>query len=72
MVTLNQMTFSAPTIITRSPSKALNWKLTGDEGKLYGDLTIKGNTKQVVLNVEAGGVVVDPYGQTKSWFYRNR
>lgn len=40
----------------------------GDEGKLSGDLTIKGITKPVSLNVEAGGVVVDPYGQTKAGF----
>ena len=40
----------------------------GDEGKVYGDLTIRGITKAVVLNVENGGVVVDPYGQTKAGF----
>lgn len=42
--------------------------VNGDEGKLHGDLTIKGITKPVVLNVEVGGVVVDPYGQTKAGF----
>jgi len=40
----------------------------GSEGKLYGDLTISGTTKSVVLNVDFGGIVVDPYGQTKAGF----
>jgi polyisoprenoid-binding protein YceI len=40
----------------------------GDTAKLYGDLTIKGITKPVVLNVEIGGIVTDPYGQTKAGF----
>jgi polyisoprenoid-binding protein YceI len=53
----NQLTF-----------KSTKFELNGDEGKLTGDLTIKGITKPVVLNVEAGGVVVDPYGQTKAGF----
>ncbi len=40
----------------------------GDEGKVHGDLTIRGITKPVTLHVEHGGTVVDPYGQTKSGF----
>ena len=40
----------------------------GSEGELYGDLTIAGTTKSVVLNVDFGGIVVDPYGQTKAGF----
>ena len=45
-------------------------KYEGDEdsAKLYGGLTIKGTTKPVTLNVEYGGTVVDPYGQTKAGF----
>lgn len=35
---------------------------------LAGDLTIKGNTKPVVLNVEYGGTATDPYNQTKAGF----
>ena len=31
-----------------------------------GDLTIKDTTKKVTLDVEYGGEVVDPYGQTKA------
>jgi polyisoprenoid-binding protein YceI len=40
----------------------------GDGAKLTGDLTIRGTTKPVTLNVEFGGIVVDPYGQTKAGF----
>ena len=40
----------------------------GDEGKLHGDLTIRNTTKPVTLKVEFGGIVVDPYGQTKAGF----
>jgi len=45
-----------------------NYKANGDEGKLHGNLTIAGITNPVTLNVEFGGVVVDPYGQTKAGF----
>jgi polyisoprenoid-binding protein YceI len=40
----------------------------GDHAKLEGDLTIRGNTKPITLNVEFGGIVVDPYGNTKAGF----
>ncbi|QCR22084.1 YceI family protein [Pontibacter sp. SGAir0037] len=40
----------------------------GDEYKLHGDLTIKGTTKPITVNVDFGGIVVDPYGQTKAGF----
>lgn len=40
----------------------------GDQFKLHGDLTIRGVTKPVTVNVEFGGIVVDPYGQTKAGF----
>lgn len=48
-------------------SKSFN-KLGGGEFKLIGDLTIKGTTKEVALNVEHGGVMNDPYGNTKAGF----
>jgi polyisoprenoid-binding protein YceI len=35
---------------------------------VYGDLTIRGITKNIRLNAEFGGIVVDPYGQTKAGF----
>ncbi len=43
----------------------------GDEAKLHGQLTIKGVTRPITLNVEVGGIVVDPYGQTKAGFTVN-
>ena len=39
-----------------------------DEYRLQGDLTIRGTTKPVSVKVEFGGIVVDPYGQTKAGF----
>ena len=36
--------------------------------KLSGNLTAKGITKEVHLDVELGGVAVDPYGNTKAGF----
>lgn len=44
---------------------------SGEELTLTGDLTIRGNTRPVKLNVEFGGIVVDPYGQTKAGFTVN-
>ena len=38
---------------------------------LYGNLTIRGITKAVKLDVEFGGTVVDPYGQKKAGFTIN-
>ena len=37
----------------------------GDNYKVTGDLTIKGVTKEITLDYEHGGSVVDPYGNTK-------
>jgi polyisoprenoid-binding protein YceI len=52
-----QLTFVANTYDTR-----------GDEAQLNGELTIRGVSKPVTVNVEFGGMVVDPYGQTKAGF----
>jgi len=41
---------------------------SGTQEKLHGDLTIRGVTKPIIVNVEFGGIVVDPYGQTKAGF----
>lgn len=41
---------------------------TGGEYKLVGDLTIRGNKKEVTLDIDFGGVAGDPYGQTKAGF----
>jgi polyisoprenoid-binding protein YceI len=48
------------------PTMAFSGVLNGD--KLVGDLTIKDITKTVELDVDFGGVVVDPYGNTKAGF----
>ncbi len=39
--------------------------------ELYGDLTIRGITKRVKLDVEFGGVVKDPWGNEKAGFSIN-
>jgi polyisoprenoid-binding protein YceI len=44
------------------------YEADGDTATLHGDLTIRGVTKPVTVNVEFGGIVVDPYGQTKAGF----
>ena len=49
--------------------KSNSFKQVKDEHyKLKGDLTMKGVTRSVELDVEFGGVVVDPYGNTKAGF----
>lgn len=39
-----------------------------DSFDLYGDLTIKGITKNIKLKAEKGGVATDPYGNHKAGF----
>lgn len=39
-----------------------------NEATVEGNLTIRGLTRPVTLNVDFGGIVVDPYGQTKAGF----
>ena len=41
-------------------------KKSDDTLEISGDLTIKGVTKKITLEAEHGGIVVDPYGQTKA------
>jgi polyisoprenoid-binding protein YceI len=43
-------------------------KVSGNDFKLEGDLTIRGISKPTVLNVEFGGIMVDPWGNTKAGF----
>ena len=52
------------------PSIAFAGKLVnqGGEYQLQGDLTLKGITQQVTLDVTYGGTAADPYGQTKAGF----
>ena len=46
-------------------------KFNLETGVIKGDLTIKNTTKPVTLDVDFGGVVVDPYGQTKAGLTAN-
>ncbi|MBC8035374.1 MAG: YceI family protein [Chitinophagaceae bacterium] len=48
-----------------------SYKSDGDEGSITGNLTIKGITHPVTFKSEFGGIVVDPYGQTKAGFTIN-
>ncbi len=49
--------------------KSTSMKAKGDdEYELAGDLTIRDVTKPVTLAVEFGGIMKDPYGQTKAGF----
>lgn len=43
-------------------------KISDEEYKLIGDLTIRDVTKQIELDVEFGGTATDPWGQVKSGF----
>lgn len=40
----------------------------GTTEQLHGDLTIRGVTKPITVDVEYGGIAVDGYGQTKAGF----
>lgn len=44
------------------------YEALGSEATLQGNLTIRGITKPVALEVDYGGTVVDPYGQKKAGF----
>lgn len=48
--------------------KSTSYTRNGDEITLEGDLTIKGVTRPVVLDVEFGGVQKDPWGNMKAGF----
>lgn len=48
--------------------KSTSFTKDGGDYKLTGDLTIKGETKSVTLDVEHGGVAGDFYGNTKAGF----
>ncbi len=44
------------------------YKKKGNDYKLAGDLTIRGNARPVELDVEFGGIVKDPWGNVKAGF----
>jgi polyisoprenoid-binding protein YceI len=43
-------------------------KLSEEKYTLYGDLSFHGVTKNIKLNVEHGGVIKDPWGNTRTGF----
>jgi polyisoprenoid-binding protein YceI len=43
-------------------------RVSDDEYKLYGKLTMRGNTKSIVLTVDYGGKTQDPWGNTRAGF----
>ncbi|MCZ7602590.1 MAG: YceI family protein [Melioribacteraceae bacterium] len=43
-------------------------KVSDDKYKLVGDLTMRGTTKEVTLDVKHNGTVQDPWGNTKAGF----
>jgi polyisoprenoid-binding protein YceI len=43
-------------------------KIDDENYKLYGRLSLRGNEKKVVLNVEFGGITQDPWGNTRTGF----
>ncbi|MEI7492455.1 MAG: YceI family protein [Bacteroidota bacterium] len=49
--------------------KSTSFKKTGDdEFVMNGDMTIRGTTRQIEMKVSFGGIMVDPYGNTKAGF----
>jgi polyisoprenoid-binding protein YceI len=40
----------------------------GESTSLIGDLTIRGITREIQMEFDFGGIVTDPYGQTKAGF----
>jgi polyisoprenoid-binding protein YceI len=48
--------------------KSTSFEKDGNDYSLTGELTIKGITRPVTLNVEFGGIQKDPWGNTKAGF----
>ena len=46
----------------------ISYDISGDMAILSGELTIRGITRPERVHVKFGGIVVDPYGQTKAGF----
>jgi polyisoprenoid-binding protein YceI len=44
------------------------YEANGEHALLHGELTIRDVTRPLTVQVEHGGIVVDPYGQTKAGF----
>lgn len=52
----------------RFPKMTFTGTVDGDVSRITGDLTIRDITRPVSLDVDFGGVMVDPYGTTKAGF----
>lgn len=48
--------------------KSSGFTISGDEGKLNGELSIAGKTHPITLDVEFGGIVRDPWGNDRAGF----
>ncbi|GAA3281848.1 YceI family protein [Nesterenkonia halobia] len=48
--------------------RATDVKPSGEEFEVTGDLTIRGETRQVTFEAEFGGQAVDPFGATRAGF----
>lgn len=46
-------------------------KVSGNDYKMMGKLSVRGTSKKVEMNVEYGGTMKDPFGNTKSGFEIN-
>lgn len=43
-------------------------KISEDEYKVYGTLTMRGISKEIVLQAEYGGIMIDPWGNSRTGF----
>jgi polyisoprenoid-binding protein YceI len=60
--------FDSPKYPTLSFVSTKFEKVAGEDYTLFGDLTMHGVTKNVTLSVEHGGVIKDPWGNTRTGF----
>lgn len=60
--------FDAPTFPKITFKSTRIERKAGDEYVVYGDLTIRGITKEVALDVETSGIHKNPWGQTVTGF----
>lgn len=57
-----------PELTFRSHRVEGSFDAPGDEFKIFGDLTIRGTTREVVLEAEYEGTTTDPWGGTRKSF----
>jgi polyisoprenoid-binding protein YceI len=46
-------------------------KISEEEYRMYGILTIRGTSKPITLEIEFGGIMKDPWGNTRTGFTLN-